>query len=45
MLSSAETKSGYLPDTEEVTRDDGSLISAKSGYPRRFMTHFRISTW
>ena len=34
MLSSAETKSGYLPDTEEVTRDDGPLISRKIWLPK-----------
>jgi Flp pilus assembly protein TadB len=34
MLSSAETKSGYLTDTEEVTRDAGSLVSRKIWLPK-----------
>jgi fatty acid desaturase len=34
MLSSAETKSGYLTDTEEATRDAGSLVSRKIWLPK-----------
>jgi fatty acid desaturase len=34
MLSSAETKSGRLTDTQEVTRDTGSLVSRKIWLPK-----------
>ena len=34
MLSSAETKSGHPTDTQEVTRDAGSLVSRKIWLPK-----------
>ena len=34
MLSSAETKSGHLTDTQEVTRDAGSVVSRKIWLPK-----------